>query len=434
VIRLASGAATDVGRVRTLNEDSYLVAERLFAVADGMGGHRGGEVASADALAAFRGAVIEPTVDDLVGAVATANRAVFNRSMSDPELAGMGTTLCAIALVDTDEGERMAVVNVGDSRVYLLHDDEFVQLSEDHSLVEEMVRDGQLTPDEAADHPRRNVLTRVVGVDADVSVDSWSVEPHPGDRFLLCSDGLFNELHDDQISAVLRRLGAPTEAARELVRLAADAGGRDNITVIVVDVTGDAEGGAPLIGSRLDRLSDPDAPPIGLGSTFVAASEPPASPEPSPDDDVPVAGRPTGAARARLEGHWRTAVFVVAVLAVFGIAFAAIAYTARSTYFVANDRGEVVIFRGRKGGLLWFHPTIVERSGIRMGQLTDHQAELVDEEKEQPDLATAQRVLGNLRQALALETTTTTVPVTHPATTPTVTSPTTTLLAPPGSP
>jgi protein phosphatase len=431
VIRLASAAATDVGRVRTLNEDSYLVAERLFAVADGMGGHRGGEVASADALAAFRGAVIEPTVDDLVGAVATANRAVFDRSLSDPELAGMGTTLCAIGLVDTDDGERIAVVNVGDSRVYLLHDDEFIQLSEDHSLVEEMVRDGQLTPDEAADHPRRNVLTRALGVDAEVNVDSWSVEPHPRDRFLLCSDGLFNELHDDQISAVLRRLSAPGEAARELVRLATEAGGRDNITVVLVDVLGDADGGAPLIGSRLDRLSDPDAPPIGLGSTWVPASEPGAAVEHAPTGDDQSTGRP--GARPRNDGRWRTAIFVVALLAVFGIAFAAIAYTARSSYFVANDRGEVVIFRGRKGGLLWFHPTIVERSGIHMGQLTDHQADLVDNEKEQPDLSSAQQVIANLRQALALETTTTTtVPVTTPATAPASTA--TTLAAPSGSP
>jgi protein phosphatase len=433
VIRLASAAATDVGRVRTLNEDSYLVAERLFAVADGMGGHRGGEVASADALAAFRGAVIEPTIDDLVGAVATANRAVFDRSLSDPELSGMGTTLCAIGLVDTDDGERIAVVNVGDSRVYLLHDDEFIQLSEDHSLVEEMVRDGQLTPDEAADHPRRNVLTRALGVDAEVNVDSWSVEPHPGDRFLLCSDGLFNELHDDQISAVLRRLGAPGEAARELVRLAADAGGRDNITVVLVDVLGDADGGAPLIGSRLDRLSDPDAPAIGLGSTWVPASEPADRSEPASTGAAQSTDRPARDARPRSDGRWRTAIFVVALLAVFGIAFAAIAYTARSSYFVANDRGEVVIFRGRKGGLLWFHPTIVERSGIHMGQLTDHQADLVDNEKEQPDLSSAQQVVANLRQALALETTTTTtVPVTTPATAPT--SPTTTLAAQSGSP
>jgi protein phosphatase len=267
-----------------------------------------------------------------------------------------------------------------------------------------------------------------------VSVDSWSVAPHPGDRFLLCSDGLFNELHDDQISAVLRRLGSPPEAARELVRLAADAGGRDNITVVVVDVTGEAEGETPLIGSRLDRLSDPDAPAVGLGSTFVAPSEPRESTESTPQPDDRTSGRRAGAPRSRTDGHWRTAIFILAVLAVFGIAFAAIAYTARSTYFVANDRGEVVIFRGRKGGMLWFHPTIVERSGIRMGQLTDHQADLVDNEKEQPDLASAQRVLSNLRQALSIETTTTTVPVTVPTATQAVTAPTTTLAAPPGSP
>jgi serine/threonine protein phosphatase PrpC len=378
-------------------------------------------VASAEALAAFRASVVEPTAADLVAAVEAANRAVFERSSADVGLSGMGTTLCGIALVAEEDGPRVAIVNVGDSRVYLLSGDEFVQLTEDHSLVETMVREGSLTPDEAVTHPRRNVVTRALGIDLEVEVDSWAVEPHPGDRFLLCSVGLFNEIHADQISAVLRRLADPDEAAHELVRLANAAGGRDNITVVVVDVvdTEDPAAGwgaaeAPLIGTRVDRLSEPVADPLGLMAPPAAA---PVLTESSP---VPATRRK---ARPRREGRWRTALFVLAVLAVFGLAFAAIAYTARSVYFVGSDRGSVVIYRGRPGGLLWFQPTIEERTEIRRGQLTERMVDAVDSNTEQPDLMSAQELVDNIREGLASSTTTTTtvpttlVPTTLPATT-----------------
>jgi protein phosphatase len=244
VIRFAHGAATDVGRIRSLNEDNLLVAESLFAVADGMGGHRGGEVASAEALESLRTSVLEPDAAALRSAVETANRAVFEHSLVDPELSGMGTTLCAVALVRDDDGAAsIAVVNVGDSRVYLLSDGDFRQITEDHSLVETMVRGGQLSPDEAAVHPGRNVLTRALGIEPEIEVDLFAEPVRSGDRFLLCSDGLFNELQDDQIAAVLRRLDAPGDVADELVRMATEAGGRDNVTAVIVDVLDDEADG-----------------------------------------------------------------------------------------------------------------------------------------------------------------------------------------------
>mgnify|MGYP001449048663 FL=1 len=198
---LRAGGATHVGMVRQNNQDSLLMAPEaeVYGVADGMGGHQGGEVASAMAVELTRANVVARDLDALVAAAAVANRAIFERAGSQPELHGMGTTLVAVQLVDGPDGDEVGWINVGDSRVYLLRDDRLLQLSHDHSLVEDLVRDGQLTPDEAAVHPQRNIITRALGIDLDVNVDAGSVQPFTGDRFLVCSDGLFNEVSEDQI-------------------------------------------------------------------------------------------------------------------------------------------------------------------------------------------------------------------------------------------
>ena len=205
--RLRWGAATDAGRVRSANEDSWLVDFPLFAVADGMGGHAAGEVASRVALDTLRTSVTDPSLESLVAAVKVANSRVFEMSRTDNAMRGMGTTLCAVALVMIENHERLAVVNVGDSRVYVLQDGALIQVSEDHSLVESMVRQGTLTPEQAKVHPQRNILTRALGIDGEVGVDSWEVAPFSGDRYLLCSDGLFNEVPDESIARVLDRHG-----------------------------------------------------------------------------------------------------------------------------------------------------------------------------------------------------------------------------------
>ena len=168
----------------------------------------------------------------------------------------MGTTLCALALVVSGDQDRLAIANVGDSRIYVYAGDEFEQLTEDHSLVAQLVRDGTLTASQADRHPQRNVLTRALGIDPEVNVDAWEVLPFAGDRFVLCSDGLSNELTDDQIAAVLRRLAEPQEAANELVRLANDNGGRDNITVVVVDIMGDERTDGVAVSATKQRVPD----------------------------------------------------------------------------------------------------------------------------------------------------------------------------------
>ncbi|MGZ4716499.1 MAG: Stp1/IreP family PP2C-type Ser/Thr phosphatase, partial [Acidimicrobiales bacterium] len=287
MIRLGWGSASDVGRARQQNEDYLFTAEGLYVVADGMGGHQGGAVASELAVSSLRSHLdtMEPlTTDALVQAVQLANESVVSAATDDPELAGMGTTLCAIAVVSVpDEGvERLAIVNVGDSRVYLLKDGLLEQVTDDHSLVASLERQGRLTRAEAAVHPQRNIITRALGIDARVMVDSWEVVPIPGDRYVLCSDGLFNEVEENRIAATLRKLADPDDAASELVRLANEGGGRDNISVVIVDVLGDggttaadetaaATGGERVVAavsgeSRVAKgvaLDLGDGPPIG---------------------------------------------------------------------------------------------------------------------------------------------------------------------------
>ena len=236
---LRSGSATDTGLVRSVNQDLAVETANLFAVADGMGGHAGGEVAARMAVDAVTSAFSrQPTGAGLAEAVTEANAVVWQHSLENPELRGMGTTLTAVGLVNEDGRDVLALVNVGDSRSYRFHDGEITQLTTDHSLAEEMVRSGELTSVEAEVHPHRHILTRALGVSADVSVDLWRIEPVRGDRYLLCSDGLTNELDNDQISEVLSSISDPEKAAELLVQAARTHGGSDNITAVVIDVVG----------------------------------------------------------------------------------------------------------------------------------------------------------------------------------------------------
>ncbi len=371
--RLVGAAHTDVGQVRSNNQDAALAdpGGGLFAVADGMGGHRGGEVASAltlDTLAAqIRRVRVGPgpleSVDVLVDAVLGANEAVFAEARNNAELFNMGTTLCAVALVGAPGTEHLAVVNVGDSRVYLLRDGELSQLTEDHSLVQSLVRDGQITAAEAAVHPQRNILTRVIGVEPDVEVDWWEWPATTGDRYLLCSDGLFNEVTDAKIAATLRQLADPAEAARALVGMANDGGGRDNITCVVVDVAGDddgASGNGGGGGGAAAALPDPGPTAAASLASALVDAPPPAEPRPR-----------------RLTG--RVIGFTLLLLLVFGAAVFAIRTWARHNYFIGTSNGAVTIFRGRPDGILWFDPELVDVTDVSLARLTPAQQEQVKE-------------------------------------------------------
>ena len=322
-MRVVVGVATDIGRVRERNEDSYLVEPPLYAVADGMGGARGGAVASSMALdkleELFRSG--KGSLTELIG---SANRAVFERSISDRKVSGMGTTLTA-ATVD-DEGAHLG--HVGDSRAYLLRAGALRQLTDDHTLVNRMVKAGEITPQEAGTHPHRNVLTRSVGTEPEVDVDVEDVPLIDGDRLLLCSDGLTGMVTEPQIQAILEAAPDPQDAADRLIKAANRAGGIDNITVVILDIHEGDDGGVVdrARAAAASRSADPEERSREAASTAIVGTQ--------------RRRRPSSASIKK----WaiRTGVVVVAALAVF---FAVRVYLDRQWY-VGEAGGHVAVYQG----------------------------------------------------------------------------------------
>jgi protein phosphatase len=245
-MRIEVGHATDIGRVRERNEDAILIDPPLYVVADGMGGHRGGQVASRVALEALESLTAEGN-GTLPENVHGANKAVWDRSVEDDRLAGMGTTLTAARI----DGASALIAHVGDSRAYLLRDGELRQLTDDHTLVARMVKSGEISESEAEVHPHKNVLTRALGTDEEVQVDEDTIDLVDGDRLLLCSDGLTGMVTEDQIQAILENSEQPQQAADRLVKAANRAGGIDNISVVVLAAIGDGEGVSPQSRRRI---------------------------------------------------------------------------------------------------------------------------------------------------------------------------------------
>lgn len=230
---LETAALTHTGKVRPSNQDALVVDEAigLYGVADGMGGHKGGETASAGA----RDVVLErlkeakPSLEVMRTAIEEANTALFKQQAEDESLSGMGTTISLLWLA----GQSAYIAHVGDSRVYCLRDDRLQQMTDDHSLVAELVRMGQITQEQADKHPLRNVITRAVGTEEGIAVDLATEERLAGDTWLICSDGLYGMVDDDRMEAILKE-NAPAKAAELLLNAALAAGGRDNISVIVL--------------------------------------------------------------------------------------------------------------------------------------------------------------------------------------------------------
>jgi PPM family protein phosphatase len=259
------GFATHPGRKRRHNEDSYVVEPPMFAVADGMGGAKAGEVASGLAAAALREAGTDGRSGEerVTQLIQEANRRVFRRANEDRDASGMGTTM-TVALV---EDGRVVFGHVGDSRAYLIRDGSIEQLTDDHSLVAELVRSGRLTPEEAEAHPQRSVITRAVGTEPDVDVDTFTIEPEERDLFLICSDGLTDMVDDGTIiEAIERHRDDLDEAAKALVGAANRVGGEDNITVLLVEVGAEAEVAdtqrAEAVEVDEDTLSGLEAVPV----------------------------------------------------------------------------------------------------------------------------------------------------------------------------
>ena len=321
-MRIEAGVATDIGRVRERNEDSFLVDPPIYAIADGMGGARGGAVASGLALERIEELSHEGKLT-LTERVRAANRAVFERSVSDREVSGMGTTLTA-ATVD-DRGAHLA--HVGDSRAYLVRAGALRQLTSDHTLVNRMVKAGEITPQEADVHPQRNVLTRSVGTEPEVHVDELDVPLIDGDRLLLCSDGLTNMVTEPQIQAILESTVNPQEAADRLVKAANRAGGIDNITVVILDVHDDDKGMAEGTG---EREGSPGGPTLRSGTPKGRAPE------------TEARGRPRPSRATVKRWAMRSAIIVVAIAAVI---VAGRIYVDRQWY-VGESGGRVAVYQG----------------------------------------------------------------------------------------
>ena len=375
-MKLAWGASSHVGMVRQQNEDAFVAESNVFAVADGMGGHNAGEVASALAVEGLRRAAAAgfSAAEGLIAAINTTNATIHEASGGLSEQRGMGTTLTALVPLPATDGEpqRVVVANVGDSRIYLWRGNELKQVSADHSYVQELLSEGLITAAEARIHPRRNIVTRALGIEGDVNADSWVLPMVVGDRYVLCSDGLVDEVDDDEIAAILRASTNPQVAADHLVRVANDHGGRDNTTVVVVDI---------------------------LADTATTSTTVPESSAPSPGEP---AAHVLGSARPR---RVLVAVALVAVLALG--ALSAVGWYARDGYFVGfagqGEQAQLVVFKGRANHILWFRPTIEIDSGVARQEIFPSLADDIDDQPKYDSLARAEAYVNSIRDVIAAQ-------------------------------
>jgi protein phosphatase len=371
------GSASDVGLVRSVNQDRILCDFPIFIVADGMGGHTAGEVAAQLAVDTIRQelASVSPiSRQSVADAVVVANHLILNTAELNPDYRGMGTTITGICVTTNDETseDELAIVNVGDSRTYVLRMGELIQLTHDDSVVGEMVRLGLIDESEAETHAKRHMVTRALGVTDDLVVTTDVVLPLAGERFLICSDGLLRDVPHNQVAGVLRRINDPSEAARELVTLAVAKGGSDNTSVIVVDVVND--------GGRAEKASKSTASVLSSYGKDVTASVKaddlsvtPGSAASKTDHKEPKTRRPRSSRPALT---WRVLALVVAVLTIFTAAYVGLNwYATNGAVITVQQRGTeldqqfLVVSRGREGGVLWWQPEIVNTSTTTLADL-----------------------------------------------------------------
>jgi protein phosphatase len=328
---------TDVGRQRHANEDSLVMRPPYFVVADGMGGAKAGEVASAIAVETFEaaGERDEAPEAQLTRLVREANRRIYDLAVTDESRRGMGTTLTAAKV---QRGE-VSLAHVGDSRAYRLRDGELEQITSDHSLVAELERSGQITPEAAEHHPQRSIITRALGPEPDVEVDTYTLGGRDGDVFLICSDGLTSMISNDEVGSILRTSHTLDDAAEALVRAANQSGGKDNITVILFRLgeTGDAavESDGPLEDATIAGT---------ISAADVAAAAETEAPAPRRREPTPPPPAPPAKRRRSRVG---LVAKVLAGVLVIAAAVAGLYALSRQVYFVGtNDGGLVTVYRG----------------------------------------------------------------------------------------
>ena len=368
-MKVVWGAATHVGMLRQQNEDAFIAQDDLFVVADGMGGHNAGEVASALAIDSMKRAAVGgfSSQESVVAGVNAANAAIHAASGGQSDQRGMGTTLAAVIPLPAhdDEPQRMVVTNVGDSRVYLWRAGELKQVSVDHSYVQELLSEGLVTAEEARVHPRRNIVTRALGIEGDVNADVWVVPMLVGDRYVVCSDGLVDEVDDAELAGIVGGNHSAQTVAQQLVDAANSNGGRDNITVVVVDVADD-----------------------------TIAVESPAT---IPSD---VSTKPRASRK-------RKVLAAAAVVVLLSLGLGVTSWWARDGYFVgfngSGDDAELVVFKGQPRQVLWFSPTVRVRTGVARSEVFPALANDIDEQPTYSSLARAQAFVLSIRDVVAAQ-------------------------------
>ena len=370
---ISCGASTHVGKVRKNNQDAFGFNDYLFVVADGMGGHLGGEVASGLAVKTLINAFESPgklkrkkikrNHSGLLNAVEHANHQIIQNAAEDSSLKGMGTTLCAVMLgVQENESPAFVIANIGDSRVYQFSNGNLKQTTQDHSLVADLVRAGELTEQEAARHPQRNVLTRALGIDAASKTDIYELAINDGDKYLLCSDGLFNELSEIRITEILNEISDPQIAAEMLVNEAVEAGGHDNVTAMVLNVQ----------------------------SAFLNKNEVTKT-KSNPNIKMKRKNR-------KRKINWRVASFFLTLFTLVGIGIGSMWIYAHQGWYVGAHQEKVEIFQGRPGGLLWFEPRVIGIDGPSISTLRELDQSLVLEVIEVSSRQEAEDVVNRLEQ------------------------------------
>jgi protein phosphatase len=431
-IALRYAARSDVGLVRSNNQDSAYAGPHLLVVADGMGGHAGGDVASSVAIAALApldGESHGPddALDELERALEEAREEIITRSETNPELAGMGTTVTAILRA----GNKLAMVHLGDSRGYLLRDGVLTQVTTDHTFVQHLVNTGKITPEEAEHHPQRSVVMRVLGdFDVDIAPDLSVREARPGDRWLLCSDGLSGFVSGETIARTLHELTDVDTCAERLVQLALRAGGGDNVTVVVADVL------------ELDQVRDgagPTTNAVVVGSAAISRNRPttahdgPAARaaelarQATPGGGVPVVDDDEDdPAERRDRKRRRTRAIVLSVLAVVVLAAGAFGFYrwTQTQYYVGVDGEVVAIYRGipQTIGPIGLSD-VVETTDLAVDDLPVFVRERVEQTIHTASLADARERVDALAQDAADDAASTPTPTSPPVTAPATTAP-----------
>jgi serine/threonine protein phosphatase PrpC len=348
------GACSEIGLVRQVNEDSKLTEPPLFAVADGMGGHASGDVASAIAVEVLQSSLQQS--DSIADAVHNANKAIFQKAAKDPDLTGMGTTITAMWADDRSA----QIAHVGDSRAYLLRDGQLSRLTTDHTVVNRLVQQGRILPEDADRHPQRSYLERALGVDPEVEVDVHVLDMVPGDRVLLCSDGLFGMIDDDLIQNVMVSEDSPQRAAERLCEEAVHAGGNDNVTTVVVDFPASGRSSSAEAGTTTSfaasapprqRDTGPVASPGGGVQTMSA-------PRPSPPGPSAIRSSSTSNPQ-RAGGKNHLLIWIAVAIVVLGAAGFLARMSIKGSWYVGVDDGRVAIFNGVPGSL----------AGVELGEL-----------------------------------------------------------------